>query len=119
MLTDIMPLEEWEKCYSKYSANELYMSPAAVANQVGEKVSALGTGKIVKEYLRTFFHCPYKIIEDRLYGIDIMWNIVQDTGSAKHINPRYGTHRFTKYTYLKSCHAIAIQSDRIFSKTGR
>lgn len=80
MLADIMPLEEWEKCYSKYSANELYMSPVAVANQVGEKVSALGTGKIVKEYLRTFFHCPYKIIEDRLYGIDIMWNIVQDNG---------------------------------------
>ena len=79
-LTDIMPLNEWENCYSAYSANELYMSETAYQYQVSQKLEGYGTRKILKEYCRVLFYSPIRLVEDRLFGIDLMWNVFQDNG---------------------------------------
>lgn len=79
-LTDIMPIEKWEKCYTKYSANELSISSIVYEYDVSNKLKEFGTKKMLEEYCRVLFYKPIRLIEDRLFGIDIMWNVIQDEG---------------------------------------
>ncbi len=79
-LEGFMPLSEWKQCYSPYSANELFMSDIAVTNDVLGKLANSDTVEMIREYLRVLFHNPLRLIEDRLYGIDILWNIAQNNG---------------------------------------
>lgn len=79
-LTGFMPMNEWEKCFHPYSANELFTSDTAIRYGVSEKLDLVGTGTIWKEYCRVLCYRPLRLIEDRLTGTDLMWNAVRDNG---------------------------------------
>lgn len=80
MLKKLMPMEEWKLCYTPFCINDLFMSELAVNNQIKEKLSEIGVTSMLKNYIRSFLYSPYTILSDRLYGIDLLWNVFRDNG---------------------------------------
>lgn len=79
-LNNIMSEEEWRVCYTPYSSNELYTSDTAIKNDVTEKISEIGTGNMLKYYLKTLPTGLWQLIKDRLTGADLLWNVFRDHG---------------------------------------
>ena len=75
LLESLVPMEVWYEVYEPYSTNSFAYSNVAVQNNLNEKMSALATSDVLKEYLRAFFSHPGLIIKDRLYGCNSLWNI--------------------------------------------
>lgn len=80
LLIELMPMEQWKNCYRPYCSNELFMSEIAVEYQIEEKIAMIGTSNMLKNYLKTFIYSPKNIIFDRLFGIDLLWNVFRDNG---------------------------------------
>lgn len=79
-LTKLMPMDVWIENYQTYSANALFQSKSAKKYGISARMDEIGTGKLLKEYCRVLLACPLRLIEERLFGTDLLWNVVQDNG---------------------------------------
>ena len=74
LLESIVPMEVWYEIYEPYSTNSFAFSDIAIQNNIDEKMYAISTSEVLKEYLRAFLDHPLLIIKDRLYGCNALWN---------------------------------------------
>lgn len=80
LLDDMMPLEKWKEIYQTYSASSLFVSNASTQNNILGKTADIGIIRLIEIYIKTFISAPTAIFKDRLYGIDLVWNVFQRNG---------------------------------------
>lgn len=80
MLESIMLKEEWDLCYNPYSFNELYMTKLAYENNVTQKILEIGLINVLECYVKTLPTGFWQLIQDRLTGTDLLWNVFRDRG---------------------------------------
>ncbi|WNS42738.1 DUF6020 family protein [Paenibacillus sp. MMS20-IR301] len=87
-MEDIMPLEEWKRLYTPYSAD-----PYIFDNQYEyiNKLSQKSTKEILSMYLSTLVKNPMVVISDRLAGLNLIWDVTQpaDAYNNKYSNGVY------------------------------
>ncbi len=76
LLESVVPMEVWYEVYEPYSTNSFVLSNASIQNNLVEKMNALSSSDVIKEYLRAFINHPFLIIKDRLYGCNSLWNTI-------------------------------------------
>lgn len=89
LLESVVPMEVWYEIYEPYSANSFAFSDIAIQNNINEKMHALPTSEVLKEYLRAFIDQPFLIIKDRLYGCNSLWNSITSGYNWRTGNDQY------------------------------
>lgn len=69
-LTDKIPIEIWKISYDKYNIDLLlHYQTIDIRNM------DINKSKVIGFYFKQFIKTPIELIKDRLYGIDIIWNV--------------------------------------------
>ncbi|MBQ3276963.1 MAG: hypothetical protein IJH47_07925 [Oscillospiraceae bacterium] len=76
VLTAMAPPEVWEKLYSPYIANDITMSPLALAYDIPGQAGELGAAGVLRAYGQAFLRHPFLVLRDRLYGCNLLWDPV-------------------------------------------
>ena len=89
LLESVVPMEVWYEVYEPYSTNSFVLSEASIQNNLVEKMNALSSSDVIKEYLRAFVNHPFLIIKDRLYGCNSLWNSITSGYNWRTGNDQY------------------------------
>lgn len=74
LMKELMPIEEWKRLYDPYTANSyMFDNEYNLVN----KLSNYDTINILKIYLDTLYRNPSLVVNDRLAGINLIWDITQ------------------------------------------
>lgn len=76
----ILPISHFKKLYNPYNANSYMYSDIANQYSTLEKLRSLNLRDVIWIYLDSLKKYPYLLIKDRLYGLDLLWNVKQGEG---------------------------------------
>lgn len=79
-LASYAPIEVLEELYSPYGTN-MFSSSLGKSYDIPNKLAQKTLIQQLPIYIETFFNEPYMVIQDRLYGTDILWNAVRSVGN--------------------------------------
>ncbi|MDU6265991.1 MAG: DUF6020 family protein [Anaerocolumna aminovalerica] len=79
-LNSYMPTETFNELYHPYSANPFMYGEIPEKYKAMDKYREADLKEVVNLYIKSFLEKPFLIIKDRLYGTDLLWNVMQGNG---------------------------------------
>ena len=90
ILESIIPLEAWKNNYNRFSSDSYLFAKVSPLN-----LSKITAKQAFRVYLEALFKYPHIVIQDRLDGMNILWNIFQPDESLNNSKWHYGIYNDT------------------------